>query len=181
MQLLHRSTRRIRCASGCTFDGITCADTDNPRDPFAFPRAAARRDRKAPYFGAQWAYGSIACADWPARDDDRYTGPWTARTAHPVLLVNTRYDPATPLSGARAAARLLPWSRLLVVNSWGHTTLPWGGTCAERVQARYLVDLRVPRTGRVCSADVGPFDPAAHAAQLRSTSIASHLWVGRRS
>jgi pimeloyl-ACP methyl ester carboxylesterase len=44
-----------------------------------------------------WAVGA-PCASWPARPADRYTGPWTASTRNPILLVGTRFDPNMPWS-----------------------------------------------------------------------------------
>jgi hypothetical protein len=49
-----------------------------------------------------WAVGPSR-ASWPARPADRHTGPWTASTRNPVLLVGTRFDPDTPLVNARIA------------------------------------------------------------------------------
>jgi hypothetical protein len=55
---------------------IVCADTDNPRNPLLWPRLGARADERSPYFGRYWATISQPCATWPARDRDRYTGPF---------------------------------------------------------------------------------------------------------
>jgi hypothetical protein len=51
---------------------------------------------------------SSICQPWPIRDVDRYTGPFTARTANPVLVVGGRFDPATRYQGAVILSRLLP-------------------------------------------------------------------------
>src|SRR5215470_5364084 len=37
----------------------------------------------------------------------RYTGPWNRTTAHPILVINTTYDPATPYQAAEAMVREL--------------------------------------------------------------------------
>jgi hypothetical protein len=42
---------------------IFCADTDNPHDPFAWPRAAGVADPRAPFFGAAWTFVSMPCAN----------------------------------------------------------------------------------------------------------------------
>ncbi len=48
----------------------------------------------------------------------RYLGPWNRTT--PLLLVNFRYDPATPLSSAVGTARALADTRLITIEGWGH-------------------------------------------------------------
>jgi hypothetical protein len=75
---------------------VTCADTNNPRDPFRWPPVARQRDRRFGPFGSFWAYLSEPCATWPACDHDRYTGPFGRRTSAPILIIGTRFDPATP-------------------------------------------------------------------------------------
>jgi pimeloyl-ACP methyl ester carboxylesterase len=91
-------------------------------------RAAEERNR---YVGACWAYVTEGCLAWPARAQDRYTGPWSAPTRAPILLVNNRFDPATPHQNAVAMNRILPRSRLLTVNGWGHTALQSRSACAD--------------------------------------------------
>jgi pimeloyl-ACP methyl ester carboxylesterase len=66
-----------------------------------------------------WAVGA-PCASWPARPTDRHTGPWTASTRNPVLLVGTRFDPNTPLVNARIAERRLGNAVLLTHDGYGH-------------------------------------------------------------
>jgi hypothetical protein len=59
---------------------------------------------------------------------------FTTPTANPVLIVGGRFDPATRYQGAVTLARLLPRSRLLTLDGWGHvsgsgsTLLSAGGT-----------------------------------------------------
>jgi pimeloyl-ACP methyl ester carboxylesterase len=102
--------------------GVACSDSDNPDNVDAWQRAADAADRTAPYFGRYWTWLSSICQPRPGRDRDRYTGPWTSPTANPVLVVGNRFDPAAPYRGAVALARLLPRSRLLTLDGWGHTS-----------------------------------------------------------
>ena len=81
---------------------MACSDSDNPDQVGAWKRAA---DRAAPYFGRYWTWFSSICQPWPGHDPDRYTGPWTAQTANPVLIIGNRFDPATPYQGAVILAR----------------------------------------------------------------------------
>jgi len=89
------------------FASIVCADSDNPDDPFAWPHAAAEADHRAPFFGAAWTSVSMPCANWEARHQDRYTGPWDRPTSRPVLLVGNFFDPATRYESALALSHEL--------------------------------------------------------------------------
>lgn len=70
---------------------------------------------------------------------DRYTGPFNTVTANPLLVINIRYDPPTPYASAVRASKILPGSRLLTVNGWGHVMALTGSTCANRYVATYLL------------------------------------------
>jgi hypothetical protein len=73
-----------------------------------------------------------------------------------VLVVGTRWDPATNYDGAVAAARLLPGSRLLSNDNWGHTS--YGSSqCVTGAMDTYLLTQRVPARGAFCHGDVQPF------------------------
>jgi pimeloyl-ACP methyl ester carboxylesterase len=139
---------------------VFCTDSDSASNPWLWPRFARAADRVAPYFGSYWAYVSLPCATWPARDADRYTGPWNRPTAHPILLVaNRQGDPATPYENAVSAARELASARLLTLDSqFGHGAFPQSQCIVSAVE-RYLIDLQLPPEGTVCQPDRQPFDP----------------------
>ena len=134
-----------------------CGETRNPTNPLAYADIAARADRQAPYVGAFWTYLTLPCAAWPAHDTDRYTGPWRVRTAHPALVLNTRYDPATGHRNAVRMTDLLPGSRLVTVEGWGHTARDTRSACADAILARYLVDRTLPARDTTCQPGVVPF------------------------
>ena len=148
--------------------GVACVDTDNPDSYQVWSREGAAADRRFGYFGRVWTWTSSACARWPFADRDRYTGPFTARTANPVLIVGNLYDPATRYQGAQALRRLLPRSALLTVDVPGHTSLA-ASLCADAIVGRYLLDPATARSvdGTTCPAEFNPFDlvpvPAAAA------------------
>jgi pimeloyl-ACP methyl ester carboxylesterase len=147
------------------FPGVACSDSDNPDTYQAWSDAGAAADDEFGYFGRLWTWVSSTCAVWTGFDDDRYMGPFTADTANPVLIVGTRFDPATRYEGAVTLAGLLPNSSLLTVDGWGHTSL-FISSCSDAAIADYLVDLVTPAPGTVCPPDVIPFadSPAPAAA-----------------
>jgi hypothetical protein len=138
------------------FAGVWCLDPDNPDHVSAWARAARAADRRDPYFGRPWIWFGSICASWPARDTDRYTGPFNRRTANTVLVVGNRNDPATRYQDAVSTAKLLSRGRLLTVEGSGHTSL-FLSSCADRHINRYLLTGRVPPAGTVCGVDVVPF------------------------
>jgi pimeloyl-ACP methyl ester carboxylesterase len=137
-----------------------CSDADNPDEPSAWARAATQADLTYPYVGAYWAYNSAACAAWPARDADRYTGPFTRRTASPVLVIGTRYDPATRYQNAQIVADQLPGARLLTLDGWGHGSHS-KSSCIRGYVAGYLIDRVLPPPDTVCLPDARPFETPA--------------------
>jgi len=155
------------------FPGVACSDSINPSSYNAWWTAGIRSDAQFGYFGRIWTWASSICAEWPGADSDRYVGPWTRRTAAPVLIVGTRYDPATRYQGAQIARGLLPNSSLLTVNGWQHTSL-FLSACADEAIAAYLIRVRTPRPGAVCSQDLVPFVdfgvPGVGAARVASSS-----------
>jgi pimeloyl-ACP methyl ester carboxylesterase len=144
--------------------GVFCSDSDNPASVGAWSRAARLSDRRFPYFGRIWTWISSICQPWPGRDADRYMGPFTRATSNPVLVVGNRFDPATRYQGAVTLARLLPRSRLLTLDGWGHTSL-LQSACIDAHVNRYLLSSQLPPPGTVCQPDLVPFAQPAAAAR----------------
>jgi pimeloyl-ACP methyl ester carboxylesterase len=159
------------------FPGVACSDSDNPDSYAAWPRAAAAAEARYGYFGRIWTWVSSACQPWPGRAADRYTGPWTARTSNPVLVVGNFFDPATRYQGAQTVSRLLPNSRLLSYAGWGHTAFLGGSTCIDQAVSRYLLTTAVPPAGTVCQPEFDPFAVQAQAASLGASRAAGRLLI----
>ncbi len=143
------------------FQSVLCTDGRNPSRASDWATFAARNDSTAPGFGRLWTWASAPCASstWTVRDEDSYRGPFTRATANPVLVVGNYWDPATNYQGAVKAAKLLPNSRLLSSNSWGHTAYGTSA-CVTTAVDRYLLTRRVPAAGTTCVGDSQPFtDP----------------------
>ena len=159
------------------FPGVACSETDNPANVGAWARAARASDQRFRYFGRLWTWITSICQPWPGQDADRYDGPWTRRTSNPVLVVGTRFDPATRYQGAVILDNLLPRSRLLTLDGWGHTTL-FSSACIDAHVSGYLLTARVPPRGTVCQPDTVPFaQPAAQAQTLAAGGASSRAAV----
>jgi pimeloyl-ACP methyl ester carboxylesterase len=143
--------------------GNMCADIEFPRT-FGAYRAVSRYAAEGSEFGPYWWWSNSACADWPV-NEDRYTGPWRARTSAPVLVVGTYYDTGTDFAGAQAVAEQLPNSRLLAYAGWGHIAYR-RNQCAIDYIHEYLLNGALPPVGTVCPANPNPFsDPASQLAE----------------
>jgi pimeloyl-ACP methyl ester carboxylesterase len=127
---------------------ISCLDRPWPHSLDAFQSAAAAAARVAPLFGAPIVWGSLACAYWPV---PAYPLPRIrAAGARPILVVGTLRDPATPYRQAQALAADLASGVLLGWDGDGHTAYGEGSACVDTIVNDYLIDLAVPRSGRVC-------------------------------
>ncbi|MGY3517536.1 alpha/beta hydrolase [Micromonospora sp. PTRAS2] len=160
-----------------TFLGVDCTDAYHPKDAGSWPALAAKEDARAPYFGRLWAWATSPCArnTWTVRDDDAYTGSFDKRTSAPVLVVGNYWDPATNYQGAVTSAALLPNSRLLSSDNWGHTAYGTSACATGAIEA-YLIKGTLPAKGKVCVGDVQPFaEPAAGAAGDRVAATKDDL------
>ncbi|WP_433306442.1 alpha/beta hydrolase [Actinoplanes sp. CA-030573] len=155
--------------------GVTCSDTINPRSFGAWQRAADENERRYGYFGRIWNWTWSACRTWPsAAGQDRHLGPWTTRTAAPVLVVGNYFDPATRYQGAQTAARLLPHSRLLSYAGWGHAAYFIAfNTCVNDQVSNYLITGRTPPAGTVCQPQGSPFAPPSALTKAAAATAAT--------
>ena len=142
------------------FQSVLCTDGLNPADASRWPAYADAADTSAPDFGRAWAWASAPCASqtWTVTDEDAYRGPFTRRTANPVLIVGNSWDPATNYDSAVTVASLLPNSRLLSSASWGHTAFGTSACVTTAVES-YLLTKALPAKGTHCVGDTQPFAP----------------------
>jgi pimeloyl-ACP methyl ester carboxylesterase len=141
-----------------TFQTVLCTDGVNPPDAASWPGYADANDKLAPDFGRLWTWSSAPCASktWTAHDEDAYRGAFTHRTVNPVLVVGDYWDPATNYDNAVKVASMLPNSRLLKSNSWGHTAYGTSACVTDAVDS-YLLSGKPPAAGTRCVGDDQPF------------------------
>jgi pimeloyl-ACP methyl ester carboxylesterase len=135
---------------------VECADRAFPTDRRVLRAALAAESLAGGRFGAL-AYGppaydqahATACVPWPAMRKSRYTGPFTAAGAPPILVVGTTGDPDTPYQDAVTLSKTLAGARLITLAGEGHTA--YGrSACVTAAVATYLTDLTLPPAGTVC-------------------------------
>ena len=153
------------------FASVTCTDSRETTRSAQFPGFAAAADRKAPYFGRAWLWGSSVCAGdvFTGQDEDAYTGPFDRKTKARVLYVGNDYDPATNYRAAVSASKRQPGARLLRSKSWGHTAYG-SSSCVTKAVDTYLVSKKLPKKGKVCTGDVQPFEEDEGDWELRANA-----------
>ncbi|MFE0515165.1 alpha/beta hydrolase [Streptomyces sp. NPDC058964] len=136
---------------------VLCSDSPNPRDPGVYHALEEASALHAGDTGRFWTWAAEPCATWPAVAANRYRGPWNKQTAHPVLVVGTTHDPATPYADAQAMTRELADARLLTDHGYGHTALLNPSSCVNDYESRYFIDGALPPIGTTCLPDAPPF------------------------
>jgi pimeloyl-ACP methyl ester carboxylesterase len=134
-----------------------CADIQVPTKESVYDNLAVSENAKVPGFGTFVTYDMTPCATWPALNTDAYDGPWN-RSKTIILVVNSRYDSATPYQGAVEAAQELGNARLLTVNGDGHTSeYSEPSSCRDDAEQAYLISLKLPPRGEVCAVNQLPW------------------------
>ncbi|NGN64580.1 alpha/beta fold hydrolase [Streptomyces sp. A7024] len=132
--------------------GALCTDSVNPADPNAWVQAAKDTEARAPRFGPLMVWVFSPCAGWPGSSADAYRGPFDTRLTTPPLIIGNARDAATPIGGGEAARDLLPGSRLITLDAWGHTALGKSGCVTKHVES-YLIKQQLPGGDQHCKTD----------------------------
>jgi pimeloyl-ACP methyl ester carboxylesterase len=128
---------------------INCNDSAPGPTEAEIKAAGARFAKQYPLFGVWGSWHLFGCAFW---QPPRHTlQPPVAATSHPILVVGTRHDPATPYSGAVAMATSLGTAELLTWEGQGHGAVG-RSDCINRLVAYYLSLLKVPPHNTRCPA-----------------------------
>jgi len=107
--------------------------------------------KDAPVFGDYLAWGNLSCSIWPVKDPNPIN-KFVAQTAAPIVVVGTKYDPATPYKWAIGLSSQLVTSVLLTYEGDGHTAYMRGSKCIDNEIENYLVDGTVPAKNITCPA-----------------------------
>lgn len=137
--------RPIRSGEPVDFPALAvCADWNFDIDDQAqWLRAWQAQNRAAPTLRTHfaWAAGSL-CSGLPIASTNLPHAPRDAG-APPVLILNSRHDPATPYEWATRVAAGTARAHLLTYQGWGHGM--YGRTpCMTAAADRYLIDLTTP-------------------------------------
>ncbi|GAA3087575.1 alpha/beta hydrolase [Kribbella aluminosa] len=121
-----------------------CTDPGWPRSWHAWHWDTTVADRRAPQFAWMNTWYSAPCAFWPVAPVKQAP----IRSAVPVLLLQSRYDPATPLLGARRMRAVLTGSRLLTDDGGNHASYLFSNNpCVDGKAEKYLLTGQLPADG----------------------------------
>ena len=128
---------------------INCIDHQVPTDIASYDALGPAFAQASPVFGAAFQYGNLICAYWPYPAKVA-PGPLSVNGAPPILLVGGLDDPITPYVWAQGAAKEMAGSVLLTRRGYGHTSYG-ASSCAQAATDAYLLDLKLPAAGTICT------------------------------
>ena len=123
---------------------------------------------------------------WKMNAKERYEGDFKVKTKHPILYVNSEYDPSTPLANAYNGSKSFEGSVVLPHSGYGHGIVVDPSACvASKIQA-YFKDGVLPEPGSHCEPDLGPWEQAkakaeARAARARANETAAGQSAGNNT
>lgn len=104
----------------------------------------------APFFGKYVAYSDVDCSYLPKPKYVLIKEP--IQLSAPVLIIGTTKDPATPYKWAVKLSDLIINSKLLSLESDGHTGYNRNSECIDETVENYLISGVVPAQKLVCKA-----------------------------
>jgi pimeloyl-ACP methyl ester carboxylesterase len=132
------------------FLATTCLESPRPPQRIGLDKAAKlwSRNTAVPRVSALLAWSNAPCSRWFTRGTP--PSAVSSSTENPIMIIGTRYDPATPYKWSLAMHQQLPTSFLVTSEDDGHTAFVGGSTCIDDAVTTYLVsgvtsdDLRCP-------------------------------------
>ena len=131
------------------FHAAYCLDWPVPTDIADYDKLGPSFTKASALFGPWSQYANLQCAYWPVKPKNAQ-GPLTVQGAPPILLVGGTNDPATPYQESVAVSKQIQGSVLLTRQGNGHTSYD-SSSCAHAAEDAYLISLRLPAQGTVCS------------------------------
>lgn len=122
---------------------VSCLDRTDRAGTGQTAELARDWSRTAPTFGAYFAWGNLPCATWPAPATDQ-PHAIAAPGSGPILVVGTKYDPATPYPWAREMVGQLANAALVSWEGDGHTGYRRGSQCVDRAVDGFLLSGSLP-------------------------------------
>ena len=145
-----RQGNRYKNNSKEAFWAINCADY-LPSPSAEYQQYAEKLRAEAPVFGSLMMEGVDVCSLWPYHPKAN-PGPYKAKGSAPIVVIGTKYDPATPYQWAQTLHKTLSNSVLLTWEGDGHTAYGKAGSCLNDPVDDYLLTGKVPQDGLVCPA-----------------------------
>lgn len=163
LQLIHPST----CASTPLLEmatrdaqvAIACSDGDDQSyiSRSAFQTFVKELAAQSPSSGSIWSTIRMNCIHYTLPAVHRFTGPWKAKTSHPLLLIGNTADPVAPGRYAQKMAKGFDGAVALMQDSGGHCSAAAFSRCTLGYIRKYFQTGELPPVNTTCAADVLPF------------------------
>ncbi|KAF5713587.1 tripeptidyl aminopeptidase [Fusarium mundagurra] len=100
------------------------------------------------------------CSRWNihAAEAINLTSLSRVETKNPILLVNGKYDPVTPLGNARKISARFPGSQVVVHKGVGHGITSHPSNCTQEIINRYFISGELPLEETTCEPDLSVFE-----------------------
>jgi pimeloyl-ACP methyl ester carboxylesterase len=137
-----------------SYVGIVCLDVPHATTTDQIAAALTTAKKASPRFGPLITLGDqYGCLDWPATAPPP-SSPGRPTGLRPVLVIASRWDPATPPWDAAVLARALGTGVVLTRDGVGHTSGDANtfDDCLRTAVVAYLQALEAPAAGKVCVA-----------------------------
>lgn len=130
---------------------IDCWDLPAAPGAAGLAKAAKQWARGAaiPEMSQSMSWGNAPCSSWFAHNPVLPAAA-TSTTSAPILIIGTRFDPATPYAWSQSLSQQLPTSMLLTYEGNGHTAFGTGSRCIDSAVNEYLLRGTMPATGKRC-------------------------------
>lgn len=137
------------------FLAVACLDRPSSGGIEHAAELAKEWAKDAPVFGPSMAWTNVVCSDWPVKPANGDTAGTVihASGAAPILVVSTKYDPATPYEWGVQVADELDSATLLTYDGDGHTAYTSGSSCIDDAVDAYYLNGTMPAEGTVCAPD----------------------------
>ncbi|KAK4143501.1 Alpha/Beta hydrolase protein [Dichotomopilus funicola] len=94
---------------------------------------------------------------WSIPHTHEYVPKRCVKTAHPVLILTTSWDPVCPVVSAQSAEDAFEHSRIVEVKGYGHCSISLPSTCVAKHIRNFLYDGKLPDERVTCEADGNPY------------------------
>lgn len=93
---------------------------------------------------------------WTIPNTHDYVPKLGVKTAHPLLILSTTFDPVCPLLSARAIQRSFVGSQIVEVKGYGHCSVAVASNCLAKNVRNFLYNGTLPESYTQCEVD-GPY------------------------
>ncbi|OQE28303.1 hypothetical protein PENSTE_c003G00669 [Penicillium steckii] len=90
---------------------------------------------------------------WTVSRTHSYVPRKNMKTAHPLLILSTTYDPVCPLIAAKTANEAFEGSKIVEVSGYGHCSIAVPSLCLAKYVRAFLYEGRLPHTYTQCEVD----------------------------